>query len=82
MADPPDLYHFGITVFSAERLIVENNIIDVGAARPIQFNKCGVTQFFNNQSSAGKLIRGYNQVTQEVLSGIEDMIDATVLLSV
>jgi len=82
VADPPDLYHFGITVFSAEKLIVENNIIDVGAARPIQFNKCGLTQFFNNQTSAGKLIPGYNQVTQEALSRIEDMIDATLLLSV
>jgi len=48
---------------SCESAIIENYVTELGVAQPIQFNKCGVTQFFNNQTSAGKLIPGYNQVT-------------------
>jgi hypothetical protein len=72
----------GIDVSGATNLIVENNIIsnmtnpDTDAVR---FQNCGSTKFFNNQSGAGALLRGYNVSTAKKTLELQDAVDDVLL---
>ena len=70
-----DPYHFGITIRNSEKLVVEDNVIDVGGSA-VKFNKSVAPYFFNNHNSAGKILQGYDegqmQSHGELATGIED----------
>jgi len=43
--------------------LVEDNVIQLDRATPIEFSGCGSVKFFNNQSTLGVLIQGYKTDT-------------------
>jgi hypothetical protein len=70
VADPPGIpASRGIIVVSAENAIIENNVIDVEGQypnyRPIVWRSIGKMRLFNNRTSDGQLLDGYNDVTSQ-----------------
>ena len=53
---PPSL---AVQLQSCAAAIIEDNVIRLDRATPIEFSACGTVKCFNNQSAAGKLIQGY-----------------------
>jgi hypothetical protein len=70
----------GIRISRATRLIAENNLInDITATdtyKAIEFSNCGSFKFFNNQDSAGQLIRGHDgsKFIQELEDAVQDVL--------
>jgi hypothetical protein len=70
----------GIVLKSAEKAIIDNNIIDVERVHPIEWEQVGNMRLFNNRTSDGKLVDGYNEVTFEWRrDAAKDVEDALVL---
>jgi hypothetical protein len=53
----------GFSISSCAALIVEENVIDVETAPPIQFASSTQAEFFANKTSGGTLLQGYNADT-------------------
>jgi len=67
----------GVYAFSCGELIMEENVIDPNSPTAIQFDNCGSTEFFANQTSAGVLALGCSFVNpavrvSELSTNIED----------
>jgi len=70
----------GIHVRGAKNLNVQNNVVDVQPANPLQDLRCGSVKYFNNQKPDGTLIRGYKDDTDQLYNELEtDAEDALVL---
>lgn len=60
-SDPPNLPKgIGIRITGCGNLILEENVVDLDATTPIQYSLCDKVRFFNNQTSSGALIQGYD----------------------
>ena len=60
-SDPPNLPKgIGIQVSGCGNLILEENVVDLDASTPIKYYLCDKVSFFNNQTSSGILIQGYD----------------------
>ena len=53
----------GIVLRSADKAIIENNVIDVESAYPITWGGTGAMRLFHNQASNGRLLDGYSEAT-------------------
>ena len=51
---PPTIQGAGIQVSGCGDLIVEDNLVDLDRATPIEFSLCDKVRFFNDRTSAGK----------------------------
>ena len=76
-SDPPGMVlATGIWVLGCGELIVEDNVVDLDRAIPIEYSMCGNVRFFNNRTSAGVLLQGNNtdvsMKTSELPTDIED----------
>jgi hypothetical protein len=73
---PADAASRGIVVQACGTFTAEENVLDLPAAHNIDYNYCGSTGFFANQTSAGALIQGYNHGTSsnsnELSTNVED----------
>jgi hypothetical protein len=66
VAAPPSIpASRGIILISAEKAIVENNVIDLESAHPILWRRVGAIHLFANRTSDGKLLDGYNDLTSQ-----------------
>jgi hypothetical protein len=69
-----------ITIYSANRVIAEDNVVDLVMANPLRTARCGSVHFLNNRNSAGVLIPGYNLDTSRHYDELETAIaDAFIL---
>jgi hypothetical protein len=75
-----DFSHFGIIVRASEKLRADNNVIDVGGGG-VRFNKCVSPIFSNNLSTAGKVLRGYDEATGESQSELATRVEDALILS-
>ena len=66
---------------SSEKLLAENNTIDVGQPQPLRFTKSVAPGFLNNRNPAGNLIRGYDETAFQNRSELETMIEDVALFS-
>ena len=71
----------GIYASGCGGLIVEDNVIQLDIAVPIQFAYCRAIRFFNNRSPSGQLLRGIDETnglnpkpTDELTTLIEDAV--------
>jgi hypothetical protein len=70
----------GISFRYCTRAILENNVVDdTEANSAVYYQNCDFTKFFNNQTSAGKLLRGYNQVTSKFTLELDDAVQDVLL---
>ena len=62
VADGPGIYATqGIVLRSAEKAIIENNVIDVESSYPITWARVGAMRLFHNQAFNGTLLDGYSE---------------------
>jgi len=54
----PSQVPLGIRLFSSFDAVVEDNVIDLASPIPMQHYQCDRIRYFNNRTSAGKLIQG------------------------
>ena len=73
--------HTGITVRGAEKSMVENNVLDVGNPHPLGFTNAVAPEYFNNRTSGGTFIRGYDEVARQEGSELQTLIDDIFTLS-
>jgi hypothetical protein len=76
-SDPPGMLQgIGIQVSGCGELIVEDNVVDLDTTTPIEYYHCDTVRFFNNRTSAGALLQGYEvllfQKADELTTQIED----------
>lgn len=61
VADPPGLQlSRGFVVVSVEKALIESNVIDLEAPNQILWRHIGSMRLFNNHTSGGKLVDGYD----------------------
>ena len=65
----------GINLYGCEQALVENNVVRVSRANPIQYEQCGLVNTFENQTPNGQLRRGYNQGTGRLNGDFVDRIE-------
>jgi hypothetical protein len=65
----------GIKLNNCEQAIVEDNVLNLLRATPIEFVACGAIKFFNNQSPSGKLLQGYDVTNTRLLNELETDVD-------
>ena len=70
----------GAQINGAGGLIVEENVLDVTDAYPLQFKACNSDQFFANQTPAGALVQAHNLGTSTYVNELANVED-TVLLA-
>ncbi|HTG44918.1 MAG TPA: hypothetical protein VK633_10340 [Verrucomicrobiae bacterium] len=75
---------YGIDISSANSAIVESNVIDntvndATNGRAVKYANCTSTKFFNNQNTAGQLLRGYNSGTAKYIPELEDAVQDMLL---
>jgi hypothetical protein len=70
----------GIELSNATNVVVENNIMN-NTASPynIRFTTCTTRKFFNNQSTAGQLLRGYDTAASLTVWELQDQVDDVLL---
>ena len=54
----------GIRVYNAKNLLVRENVLELSPAQPLyplNCKNCGSVGYFENRTSAGVLLRGYNE---------------------
>jgi len=54
----------GIRVYNAKNLLVRENVLELSPAQPLyplNCKNCGSVAYFENQTPAGVLLRGYNE---------------------
>ena len=82
---PDDLWHSGITVRGGEHSIAEGNVIDLGGLgpHPVAFKNFsgGAAKCLNNQTSAGALLRGFDETVQQPMSELATAIEDALMLS-
>jgi hypothetical protein len=69
----------GISFRCCTRAVIENNIVnDTQENSAVYYQNCGSVKFFNNQNTAGQLMRGYDQVasrfTLELEGAVQDVL--------
>lgn len=64
-----------IKLNNCEQAIVEDNVIKLDRATPIEFVACGAIKFFNNQSPSGKLVQGYDVTNSRLMNELETDVD-------
>ena len=70
----------GMDLSRCKELVVENNIVNNAAGdQAVRFGNCSSSKFFNNQDTAGKLLRGYNTVTSLYAQELEDAVQDVLL---
>ncbi|HEV2392533.1 MAG TPA: hypothetical protein VG146_09240 [Verrucomicrobiae bacterium] len=65
----------GIAVDSCSDLLVEENVMDLDSSTPVEFEYCGNTEFFANQSSGGVLIQGFNSATNMAVNELSNTLE-------
>jgi len=76
-SDPPGMIQgTGIQVSGCAELIVEENVVDLDRATPIEYSFCDKARFFNNLTSSGALIQAVDTSSSikasELTTDIED----------
>lgn len=71
---------YGIQVNSAANLIVRNNVVDSEPANPIQNARCGSVSYFNNLTSNGTLIQGWDGDTGTLYDELSTEIDDALVI--
>jgi hypothetical protein len=77
----PNFVAGGVQIASAKKVIVENNVIDVVPTNSLVTYRCGTAHFFNNRTSAGLLIRGYNNDMAKQFDELETRISDAFLMA-
>lgn len=76
----PGYVGYGIQVNSAANLIVRNNVVDSEPANPIRNNRCGSVTYFNDLTSNGTLIQGFNADTNTSYDELSTEADDALLM--
>lgn len=72
----------GIAAFNVANLIVENNVIndcENGLGTTIGYQNCTTVKAFNNQNSAGTLLRAYDYVGLRYLMELQDLVEDSLI---
>jgi len=70
----------GIKVWSAQNLLVRENVLELTPTSPLMHKNCATAQYFENRTPGGVLIRGYNESTGLLCNELEtDAEDAFIL---
>ena len=67
-------YSGAVTVSTVENLIVEQNILNVGASQPLNHVLTKSSHYFQNHASSGALIRGALRDTMESVPELADLV--------
>jgi hypothetical protein len=70
-----------LQLVNCDRLIVEENVIKLDRASPIEFRDCGAVKFFNDQAPSGKLIQGYDATQARFVNELETDVDLGAVLA-
>ena len=73
-------YSYGVKFNSCERTRVEDNVIDLGHAAPIDFEKVGAVEAACNQTPSGVPIRGYDREAAHFIDDVTTMIEDAQIL--
>jgi hypothetical protein len=79
VSNPPSGFStIGFMTFAAGDVIIEENVMNVTEANPIQFNGCNSVKFLANQTPAGGLIQARNSATNTNVSELSSVEDAII----
>lgn len=67
----PAFVGYGIQIFNAKNLIVQDNVVESVPADPIRNERCGTATYFNNRTPGGVLIRGVDSITGKKYDELE-----------
>jgi hypothetical protein len=77
---PTGTSDLAIQINGAKNLAISNNVIDSANTKPMQNQRCGSVEYFNNKTPAGLLIQGWNIDTSKKYDELEtDAEDALIL---
>jgi len=78
----PNYVATGVLIAGAKKVIVEDNVVDVAWANPVDARRCGSVEFFNNRTPSGALIQGYNQPAAVKFNELTTDVEDAFLLSI
>jgi hypothetical protein len=71
---------YGVLLSGATQGIIENNIIDNTAEEDaVRLANCGSVKTFNNQTSGGELLRGWNASSSQAQLELADWVQDSLL---